>query len=647
MKIVLLKQKLRGFKGVENVCFEFEESETFIHGTNGAGKTRLNDASIWCLFGKDHLGRSDYELKSYDENGKTTQKAECEVENTYSVDGKVTVLRRLYTEIWSKPKTEIEEVFKGNETKYYINDVLVKKSEYDALVSSWCNEIVFKSITNPHYFTGLKKEEQRSILFSMVEDVTDESIAGSNKDYKELLLEITGVSFETFRKSLLTKKRLLKEEKDDITPRINELKRTMPELPDLEDLTKQLEKKNEELKKVEDSLSDVVQRLQNKNEDRMKIQTEINDLLLENQKLGFEAKQSQESEISRIKGEISILERSINSVKKATEEKGKQLEKLEEEKDTNLLARKILLDEYYKIVDEKLIYPDGEFVCPTCQRILEDVDIEAKKSQFAATFNAKKAERIEENKKKGLAIKLRLEEIDVEILALKNNEEKSEVNEDNTLRIKELEALLVKASEPIPQTKKQSENLEKISELKAKLEEPVDMENTDSLKIEKSSILSEIDGIKSKLSLKDVVENTNIRIKELEERFKALNQEIADLEKKEQTLKSFEYAKNSEYENRINKLFEFTKFKLFDTQVDGQIVPTCEAMVNGVPYSTLNNAMQICCGLDIIKSISKHNDIYAPIWLDNREGVIDIPKMNTQVINLVVDKHEPYLVMKK
>jgi len=60
-------------------------------------------------------------------------------------------------------------------------------------------------------------------------------------------------------------------------------------------------------------------------------------------------------------------------------------------------------------------------------------------------------------------------------------------------------------------------------------------------------------------------------------------------------------------------------------------------MVDGVPFSTLNNAMQIAAGLDIIHAISNKHGVSAPIWIDNRESVTEIPKMETQIINLVVD----------
>jgi len=49
--------------------------------------------------------------------------------------------------------------------------------------------------------------------------------------------------------------------------------------------------------------------------------------------------------------------------------------------------------------------------------------------------------------------------------------------------------------------------------------------------------------------------------------------------------------------------------------------------------------------LDIINTISAYNDKYAPIWLDNREGVTEIPEMTAQVINLVVNPEKQKLTI--
>ena len=93
----------------------------------------------------------------------------------------------------------------------------------------------------------------------------------------------------------------------------------------------------------------------------------------------------------------------------------------------------------------------------------------------------------------------------------------------------------------------------------------------------------------------------------------------------------------------INAEFSFVKFKLFERQINGGVKDTCEMLVNGVPYSSLNSAAKMQAGLDVIHSLSRLHQISAPVWLDNRESVTDIPPVDAQVINLIVSPKDEKL----
>jgi len=83
------------------------------------------------------------------------------------------------------------------------------------------------------------------------------------------------------------------------------------------------------------------------------------------------------------------------------------------------------------------------------------------------------------------------------------------------------------------------------------------------------------------------------------------------------------------------------KFKLFNTLVNGAIEDCCEALINGVPFSSANKASQINGGLDIINALCGHYGIEAPIFIDNRESVNDILPCDSQIINLFVTRDTP------
>jgi hypothetical protein len=83
---------------------------------------------------------------------------------------------------------------------------------------------------------------------------------------------------------------------------------------------------------------------------------------------------------------------------------------------------------------------------------------------------------------------------------------------------------------------------------------------------------------------------------------------------------------------------------MFNYTIDGNAIETCVAMVNGVPFSTVNSAMQINAGLDIINALCDYYDVTAPIFIDNRESVNTLIPTKSQIINLVVTT-DPELIV--
>jgi len=65
--------------------------------------------------------------------------------------------------------------------------------------------------------------------------------------------------------------------------------------------------------------------------------------------------------------------------------------------------------------------------------------------------------------------------------------------------------------------------------------------------------------------------------------------------------------------------------------------------LNGVPYSSMNNAGRVQVGLDIIRTLQAHYGIIAPVWIDNRESIVELPEMAGQVISLIVSEADKQL----
>lgn len=131
-------------------------------------------------------------------------------------------------------------------------------------------------------------------------------------------------------------------------------------------------------------------------------------------------------------------------------------------------------------------------------------------------------------------------------------------------------------------------------------------------------------------------ERLNIRIGELLSLEKVLASQIAELEGQELLCEDYIKTKVELLEKGINEKFNFVKFKLFNVLMNGTLEECCEALIDGVPFGNANTAGQINAGLDIINALSKHNGVYAPVFIDNRESINRIIDCSSQVINLIV-----------
>lgn len=305
-EIYLKRASARNFKSLEHISFDFTDRETTLIGANVTGKPSFFAMFIWCLFGKDQFGRTDHQIKTLI-NGKTARYKDCEVELVLFINGVETRLKGIYSENWVRPKGKPEDEFKGNETKRYINDVEVKASEYDREVYNICPEEIFRVITNPAYFPNLKQDEQRAILFKMVGDITNESVAKGNKDFEEFLQMLSGKIFEVFKKEVAAQKKRAKNEAESIPARIDELKRSFPETMDWENIQSSIDSKKSEPETIETQLRDASKLSEQENQRRLELRNQINRLEETNQNIKFAEQRKHNEQIEAIKEEMRKL----------------------------------------------------------------------------------------------------------------------------------------------------------------------------------------------------------------------------------------------------------------------------------------------------------------------------------------------------
>jgi predicted ATP-dependent endonuclease of OLD family len=125
MEIKIKKLIIENFKKIKQMALNFNGENVNVYGDNETGKTTINDAFTWVLFGKDSLDRDDtnkdFEIKPKDANGNQVHHLETKVELILDVDGRELKLKRVFYEVY-KGKRGNELEFDKNTTDFYIND---------------------------------------------------------------------------------------------------------------------------------------------------------------------------------------------------------------------------------------------------------------------------------------------------------------------------------------------------------------------------------------------------------------------------------------------------------------------------------------------------------------------------------------------
>lgn len=655
-KVTLKSLTLTNFRGEQNRTTMFNPIATTIAGDNGLGKSRHFDAFIWLLFGKDKEGRDNFEIKTRID-GEELHNVECSVVGVLDVDGEEITLKRELSEKWVKPRGQVESVLKGNETLCWVNDVPMKVGEYQQRVKSIIDETVFKLITNPAFFFSLKWQDQRDILFQLAGTVDDKEIASTNSAFAELLDRLTGKSLSDFKKELSARKKRLKEDLEEIQPRIDQTHRLMPESADFDAIGAEIANTDKEIADIERAISDVVERTKQQYEAVQKRQLEINSLKSRQQKVLFDAQSAAKEKAHKANSERNDLIARIRILTAETE--GGEVRALYLKK-SNLNAEVEKLTAEVDALRAKWHEVNateytGETTCAHCGQELPD----SMKSEALNMFKSHKQGELDVINEKGKGIKeqidlaiSRIQKLEVDIVRESDilNNKKAELEILNS----KLEAIAeVKEEDVKPENIKEYTDLaQQIADLEAELksyEGQVHTDSTEAYKSQKKELSVKRDELKAKLSDRGRIEQFTQQIAGLEARGKELARQIADAEREEYTIAQFNKAKINECEKRINSMFSLVTFKLFDYNIEDakkeNPIECCIPLVRGRYYASTNTADQVNAGIDVINTLSQFHGVSAPIFIDGRESVNEILATESQIINLVVTTDKELIII--
>lgn len=639
-EIIILRLTLLNFKGIRSLTVDFDEHETNIYGANAAGKTTVFDAFRWVLFGKDCNDRKDFNIKTIGADGKPIERLPHEVTADLVVDGEQITLKKCYVEKWTKKRGSAVETFSGHAVECYYNDVPCSVKEYEAKVSEICDEQVFKLITNPLFFTSQKKDFQRGMLINLAGDVTNQELVDENPEFSELVGMLSGKTVEELKREVASKKRKIKDGIDNIPARIDERKRDMPEVLDWSAIETNIKVHEYEITQLDAQIADRSKVFNEATKHKQEVARQLSDVKSSITARQFELKDKLLADYNESRRAHDTAVQRATTLRNERRVKALALPRLEKELASLKEKREGLIAEWRNIKAMAFAEPDrNEFVCPTCKRPLEADDVDAKIEELRTAFNADKSKRLESNKTLGIETKNAIEAKEAEIKAIEDgcfnlDNEVAEIENSDAFKTTPTAPNV----EPAIAADKTLQELEaQAMSLKAELDKEVSAPDTSDLMELKNKHQEAINADKVKLNNRETIANSNKRIKELEDEYKTSQDELARLEGIEFTIQQFCKARIEHVESRINGMFKLVRFKMYEQQINGGEIETCEATVNGVPFSDLNNAMKINAGLDIINAICAANGIIAPIFIDNRESVSDIVSTQSQIVNLIVD----------
>lgn len=663
MKLKLNKLTIRNFKGIKEYELDPKGQNINVQGDNGSGKTTLYDAFLWVLFGKNSADQATFDWKPLDRLGNEINHLETEVIAEIEVDGVVKKLSRMTEEKWTKKRGSVIEAFSGHTTTFKIDDLSVKKKEYEEYLSTLINEDLFKLLTNVNYFPEkMKWEERRESLINMVGDVTDEDVIKGNPELEPLKELIKERPADELKK--LTKQQMSQINKDikAIPSRIDEVDRGLPDISKLDKdvLLKDKESHENIIKNLQEKIATV------KNSDSVvKARNKIAELRIYYKEMELEYNEELEKGLEDVSNEKELIEteiRETNAVLEKVQDDNSMVERAISRKEQEVKElesdRERLLGQFYEIRDRQMEdLETHQTSCPTCGQDLPEenlLNIRAAYEQEVEVFNSNKALDLKENKEKGVEIAGRIKELQGEIEKLNSGlrtdleviEETKKDKERLTKKLKEIESSIAKIREgqnPFEETEKAKEIKDEAAELQKQIdsgESNVDKE-VEEINKEIEKARSGLSNVTEQLSEIDFHARQSKRREELIQQEQELSVKYGELEQQQHLLEEFTRTKVSLLTDTINSRFKLVKFKLFEEQINGGLKEVCEVTMDGANYSTgLNNAARINAGLDIINTLMAHYDVYVPVWVDNSESVNELIDIETQLITLSVTKHK-------
>lgn len=630
----LMNLKIKNFKGITAFEMNSEGSNIEVYGNNGTGKTSLFDAFTWLLFDKDSKGKTRFSVQPLDSEGNIRHYLNTEVSAVVENNKEIIKLTRTNEEKWERKKGTKESTRKGTENKYFINDELVKQTEYKAKIDNMIDETVFKMITNPSFFSEIMTwQDRRKVLEDIVHSDASGDVTEGNNEFDLIKEIIQEKRIDSEKRAITTKKKRINDELKLLPCRIDELKLSKT-IIDEESLTEEkqiLEKRIEDYGKKLSVFKADFYKVKEYEEEISKKREEITGLKNENIKNFYVKTNDCDRMLNQKNKELQIADYQIETL-------NDKLDSMEEE-----IAS---LQNKYKDKETEtptIDLPEGKMNCPVCGAKYPEEKISALKEEY-------KNKKIKEHQNELDSLEATIKQkkaIHAKTIAELSAIKKDELEKEIEALKKELSDIYAKKdSNPIDNEIKTLET--EIEELTKKAEEIKSNKEKMKVEVELATCKNKLSEINIKLTAVENNKKIELRIKEIEKQVEQLTAQYAELEHLEYLLDLYKTLEYKKIEESVNNMFKYVKFKMFDTLINGSVVEVCEPTVDGIPFTTnLNTGARLNAGLDIINTLCNYYKVTAPIFIDNRESVTSIIKTDSQTISLIVSKDDNKMSYKK
>lgn len=638
MKLLRLRSmEIINFRLIKHLQIIFSTDVTLIEGHNKKGKSTIRAAHKWLFTGRDLENKKNSNILSKFD-GVIERGIEASVQEVYDIEenGKTreVTLRRVFKEVWDN-NDEGVPFYNGTTSEYYINEEQQPRmKDWDAALKKIIDPEVFNYMSDPEYVFRMEQTNLRKFLLGVVGgEISPEEILKEKPEFAQVVEKLKSTTFDALKKSVNGQLEKLEEQRAAIEPEITREIQARPAVQNW----KQIES---EIAELQVSLNSVGEKItlasQGEKFDTYKEKLgELKGLKLNLQEIknNFSSIALEEQRKINVRKDplsksITDDQQNIRTLKYQIESDTKELDNLTKKVDA--LADKFDLRNA-EVFETK---PD-DLNCASCGAVLEggpDAVIEKEKA-----FNAKKEKELKEIEAEGLKLDDLIADCEKRI-------------DDNKTKMAELESSVAankKALEEIKDYDKKVEDTDLYKDTLAQIEamelELIDPPKSDDeeLIVERDALIAQIADKNKLLGHRDLIEKSEKQVESDRAREREILLSIAKFKKSKATLKAYSMLRSELLENKVNALFDGVQFQLFREKNDGDLEEICLPIAgDGYEFLDTNTAGKTAMFIALTEGLSRIYDVKVPVFLDNRESVIDIPETDLQIINLRVKENQ-------